>query len=125
MKGVKVATMVGIIVEMLKSGDISIIDWLLRIFKRCIESCVSSRYTNGKVRRECDKLQRNKYIKYTQKDVQQGINQKSDGKYEIKVAKNQGGFRFGWGCKDQIFVLKQCVNMFFDVYILGGGDGWY
>ena len=56
MKGVKVATMVGIIVEMLKSEDISIIDWLLRIFKRCIESCVSSRYTNGKVRRECDKL---------------------------------------------------------------------
>ena len=24
-----------------------------------------------------------------------------------QVAKNQGGFRFGWGCKDQIFVLKQ------------------
>ena len=37
MKGGKPAGMDYIVVEMLKSGGISIIDWLLRIFSRCME----------------------------------------------------------------------------------------
>ena len=40
MKGGKSAGMDGIVVEMLKSGGICIVDWLVRIFKRCVESCV-------------------------------------------------------------------------------------
>ena len=35
MKGGKAAGMDGIVVEMLKNGGISIIDWLLRILYRC------------------------------------------------------------------------------------------
>ena len=39
MKGVKATRADGIVVEMLKNGGI-IIDWLLRIFSRCMESSV-------------------------------------------------------------------------------------
>ena len=37
MKGGKAAGIDGIVIEMWKSGSISIIDWLLRIFNRCME----------------------------------------------------------------------------------------
>ena len=40
MKGGKAAGMNGIVIEMLKSGGISIIAYLVRIFSRCMESCV-------------------------------------------------------------------------------------
>ena len=40
MKDGKAAGMDGIIVGMLKNGGISIIDWLLRIFNKCMESGV-------------------------------------------------------------------------------------
>ena len=40
MKGGKAAGMDGIAVEMLKNGCINIIDWLLRIFNKCMESGV-------------------------------------------------------------------------------------
>ena len=36
-KGGKAAGMDGIVVEMLKKGGISIIDYLMRIFNKCIE----------------------------------------------------------------------------------------
>ena len=61
MKSGKAAGMDGTVVEILKSGDINIIDWLLRIFNRCMglvlyqrigRQCVSSRYTKGKVTEE-------------------------------------------------------------------------
>ena len=61
MKGCKAAGVDGIVIEMLKNGGISIMDWLLRIFNKCIESGVvpgrvgrqrvSSGYTKGKVAR--------------------------------------------------------------------------
>ena len=35
-KAVKTVGINGIVIEMLKGGDISIIDWLLRIFNRCM-----------------------------------------------------------------------------------------
>ena len=40
MKDGKAAGMNGIVVEMLKTEGINIIDWLLRIFSRCMESGV-------------------------------------------------------------------------------------
>ena len=40
MKGGKAAGMDGIVVEMLKNGGITIIDWLLRIFNKYMESGV-------------------------------------------------------------------------------------
>ena len=55
----------GTAVEMLKNGGISIIDWLLRIFNRYMETGVvpedwskgiSSRYTKGKVMKKMCKL---------------------------------------------------------------------
>ena len=42
MKGGKAAGMNSTVVEMLKNGGISIIDWLLKIFNRCMESSVVS-----------------------------------------------------------------------------------
>ena len=55
MKGGKAAAMDGIVVEMLKKGGISIIDWLLRIFnkylvlfQRIVRRHVSSQYTKEK-----------------------------------------------------------------------------
>ena len=41
MKGGKAAGIDGIVVEILKSGSISLINWLLRISKRCMESGVA------------------------------------------------------------------------------------
>ena len=38
MKGGKAGVMDGIVIEMLNNGGISITDWLLRIFNRCMES---------------------------------------------------------------------------------------
>ena len=40
MKGGKTTEVDGIVVEILKNGGIGIIDWLLRIFNICMESCV-------------------------------------------------------------------------------------
>ena len=40
MKGGKASGMDGIVIEMLKNGGISIIDWLLTIFNNCMESGV-------------------------------------------------------------------------------------
>ena len=40
MKGVKAPCMDGSVVEMLENGGINIIDWLLRIFNKCMESGV-------------------------------------------------------------------------------------
>ena len=57
-----------------------------------------------------NKLQRNKYIKYTGKDIRKGIidQQVIESKNE-QVAEEQGGFRSGNACIDQIFILKQLV----------------
>ena len=58
MKGGKATSMDDIVLEMLKILDINIVDWLLRIFIRCMEAWVdqiieeyhvSFRYTRGKV----------------------------------------------------------------------------
>ena len=49
MKGGKAVGMDGIVVEMLKNGGISIIDWLLRIFNKCMESGVVTRGLEGSV----------------------------------------------------------------------------
>ena len=38
MKGGKTAGLDGTVVEMLKNGGINVIDWLLRIFNRCMEA---------------------------------------------------------------------------------------
>ena len=63
MKGGKAAGMDGIVVEMLKKGGISIIDWLLRIFNKCMESgvvpedwkaaCIVPLYKGKGDRRDC------------------------------------------------------------------------
>ena len=57
MKGGKAASTDVIVVERLKSGGISIIDWFLRIFNRCMymrigRQRVPFRYTKGKVTEE-------------------------------------------------------------------------
>ena len=59
----KAAGMDGIAVEMLKNGGISIIDWLLRIFNKCMESgavpadwkvvCIVPVYKGKGDRRDC------------------------------------------------------------------------
>ena len=41
MKGGKAVGMDGIVVKVLKNGSISIVDWLLKIFNKCMESDVA------------------------------------------------------------------------------------
>ena len=63
MKGGKAAGIYGIFVEMLKNGGICKIDWLLRIFNRCMESgvvlegwkvaCIVPVYERKGDRRDC------------------------------------------------------------------------
>ena len=63
MKGGKAAGRDGIVVEMLKNGGISLIDWLLRIFNNCMESgvvredwkaaCIVPVYKGKGDRRDC------------------------------------------------------------------------
>ena len=110
MKHGKAGGMDGIVVEMLKNRDISIIDWLMRIFNRCMESgvtpedwkaaCIVPVYKGKGDRRD--------WANY------RGINILSIRVFIIRVrestkkqvAEEQGGFRLGRGCIDQIFVLK-------------------
>ena len=82
MKGGKAAGMNGIVVEMLKNGGIRIIDWLLRIFNKCMESgvvpedwkaaCVVPVYKGRGDRRDCANY-RNKYIGYSVENIWKGI----------------------------------------------------
>ena len=117
--GGKTAGMNDIVVEFLKSRSFTITDWLLRIFNRSLESgvipkdwevaCIVPIYKGKCDRREYVNSKRISILDIPAKIFGRVLvsivmeNTKKQG------AKEQGGFRSGRGCIDQISVLKQLI----------------
>ena len=101
-------------VEMLENGGINIIDWLLRIFNKCMESgvvpedwkeaCIIPIYKGI--------VHRNNCIEYTGKICGRVLINIVIESVKEQVAEEQGGFRSSRGCIDKLFVLKQLVEKY-------------
>ena len=100
---------------MLKNGGISITDWLLRIFNQCMESgvvpedwkvaCIVVVYKGKDDSRDCANYRGISILSIPEKYMDGVIESRKE-----QVAEEQGGFRYGRGCIDQIFALKQLVE---------------
>ena len=105
-KGSKAAGMDDIVVKMFKNGGISIIAWLLRIFDKCMVPV----YRGKGVRRDCVNYRGISILSIPGKIYGKVLISRVIGNTKEQVAEEQGGFRSGRGCIDQIFVLKQLVE---------------
>ena len=120
MKGGKAAGMDGIVVEMLKNGGISIIDWLLKMFNRCITSdvvpedwkaaCIVPVYKGKDDRRDYANYRGISILSISGKIYGRVLISRVIESTKEQVAEDQGRFRSGRGCIDQIFVLEQLVE---------------
>ena len=103
-------------VEMLKNGDISITNWLMRIFHRCMESgvkqedwktaCIVPVYKGKDDKRICANYRGISMLSMPGKVYGRVFIIRVRESTKEQVAEEQGGFRSGRGCIDQIFVLK-------------------
>ena len=120
MKGGKAAGMDGIVAEMLKNVGISIIDWLLRIFNKCMESgivsedwkaaCIVPIYKWKDDKRDCATYRGISILSIPAKIYGRVMMSRVIETTKEQVAEEQGRIRSGRGCIDQIFVLKQLVE---------------
>ena len=122
MKGGKAAGIDGIVVEMLKNGGISIINWLLRIFNKCMESgvvpddwkvgCIVPVYKGKGDRRDWTNYKVISILSIPGKIYGRVLINRMIECTKEQVAEERGGFRSGRGCIDTItiFVLKQLVE---------------
>ena len=103
MKGGKAACMDGIVVVMLEKGGISIIDWLMRIFKYIESGVVPEDWKSVCiVLVHKGKDDRRDWANYRGISVLSipGENSKVIQNTKEQVAEEQGGFRSGRGCID-------------------------
>ena len=106
----------------MKNGGISIIDWLLRIFNRCMESgvvqedwkvvCIIPIYKGKGDRRDCANYRAISILSILGKIYGRVLINRRIESTKEQVAEKQEGFRLGRGCIDQIFVMKQLVEKY-------------
>ena len=107
----------GITGEMLKRGGKSMIDWLQMLFEKCRregrvpedwkKSCVVPIYKGKGDRRECKNYRGISLLSVVGKVYGRILVERIRETTERKVGEEQGGFRRGKGCVDQVFALKQ------------------
>ncbi|XP_069947548.1 RNA-directed DNA polymerase from mobile element jockey isoform X1 [Cherax quadricarinatus] len=107
-KGGKAAGIDGIKIKMLKVGGDIVLEWLVLLFNKCMEegkvprdwqrACIVPLYKGKGDKRECKNYR--------------GISLLS--KMKNRIADEQGGFRKGRGCVDQVFTVKHISEQYLD-----------
>ena len=104
----------------MKNGGIDIINWLLRIFNRCMGSgvvpeywkaaCIVAVYKGKGERRDCVNYGGIGILSIPGKLYGRVLISRVIENTKEQSAEEQGGFRSSRGCIEQIFVLKQLVG---------------
>ena len=107
----------GITGEMIKKGGKCVNEWLQMLFERCRKegkvpedwrrSCVLPIYKGKGDRRDCGSYRGISLLSIVGKVYGRLLVERIRETTEGKVGEEQGGFRRGKGCVDQIFTLKQ------------------
>ena len=138
LKGGKAPGMCGIMPEMLKAGGEVVIEWLVKLFNEVWGRGVAPRDWKSAIivpirkkgsRLECTNYRGISLLSVVGKVFARVLNDRVKGLTEGSVMDEQGGFRSGRGCLDQIFAVKQVIEkmiekdkvMFMGVYRFGEG----
>ena len=109
MKGRKVASLGDTVMRMLKNGSFNLVNWLLRIFSRCMETgvvlgdykvaCVVKVYKGRRDRSQCANCSNIRILSILGKIYERvWISEVVVRKKKEYVVNNHVGFRFGKGC---------------------------
>ena len=122
-KGGKAPGMDGVRVEMLKEGDVTVLEWLVRVFNICfmlsivpvdwVIACMVPLYKGKGDVHECSNFRGISLLNVVGKVYGRVLINRIRNKTENVIAEEQGGFRRGRtrGCTDQIFIVRQiCVK---------------
>ena len=112
----KAAGLDGVYGEMLKVGGDSVVEWLERMFKVCWEkgeipqdwqdACVVPIYKGKGDRMECGNHRGISLLSVVGKVYGRVLMMKLGRRTEEIIGEEQGGFREGRGCMDQVFTLR-------------------
>src|SRR5678816_1578033 len=116
----KSAGMDGVRMEMLKNGGIGVEEWLYRLYNICWRSgevpqdwedgCLVPLYKGKGDRMECGNYRGICLLSVVGKVYGRILIERVRGLTEGRMGEEQGGFREGRGCVDQVFTLKMLVE---------------
>ena len=119
LKGGKAPGTCGIMPEMLKAGGEVAIEWLVKLFNVVWERGVAPRDWKTAIivpihkkgsRLECTNYRGISLLSVVGKVFARVLNDRVKGLTEGSVMDEQGGFRSGRGCIDQVFAVKQVIE---------------
>ena len=109
----------GIVPEMLKAGDEVMVEWMAKLFNLVWregvvpgdwkKAVITPIFKKGS-RLDCANYKGISLLSIVGKVFGRILNERVKAVTDIKVMDEQGGFRAGRGCNDQIFVVKQIVE---------------
>ena len=110
----------GIFVEMLQSGDISMLKWLVRVMNVCWmegrvpqdwqDSCLVPIYKGKGDRAQCNNYRGISLLSVVGKVYGKVLIERVKMLTEEIISEEQGGFRKGRGCVDQVFTLRTLIE---------------
>nr|XP_053651035.1 protein cycle-like isoform X4 [Cherax quadricarinatus] len=104
-------------------GDI-VLEWLVQLFNKCMEegkvprdwqrACIVPLYKGKGDKRECKNYRGISLLSVPGKVYGRVIIERIKSKTEKRIADEQGGFRKGRGCVDQVFTVKHISEQYLD-----------
>ena len=130
MKGGKAPGMDGVRVETLKEGDVTVLEWLVRVFNIClilsivpvdwVIACMVPLYKGKGDVQECSNFRSISLLSVVGKVYGRILINRIRDKTENVIAEVQSGFRRGTGCTHQIVIVRQICEKY-----LGKGKDVY
>ena len=122
LKAGKAAGMDGVAGECIKSGGITVVEWLVRVFNGCFvlgcvprewkSACIVPLYKGKGDRRECGSYRGISLLSVVGKVYGRVLIERVVESTDEAIGEEQCGFRRGRGCSDQIFAVRQiCERM--------------
>ena len=122
MKRGKSAGLDGVCVEMIKSGEECMMEWLVRLFNVCwreksvpqdwMDACIVPIYKGKGDKKECNNYRGISLLSVVGKLYGRIVIGRVKQITEMSIGEEQGGFREGRGCVDQVFTLRMIVEKF-------------
>ena len=129
-KGSKAPGLDGVRVEMLKEGEVTVLEWLVRVFNVCfmlsivtvdwVVACMVPLYKGKGDVHECSNFRGISVSSVVGKVYGRILINRIRDKTENVIAEVQSGFKRGRGCADQIFIVRQICKKY-----LGKGKDVY
>ena len=122
MRGGKAPGMDGVRVELLKERGVTVLEWLVRLFNICfmlsivpvdwVIACMVPLYRGKRDMYECSNFRGVSLLSVEGKVYGRVLINRIRDKTENVIAEEQGDFRRGRGCTDQIFIVRQICEKY-------------